>query len=303
MSMTERPILRIDGVASMSLPDIAKAYCDDGYVVCERLFSDDELAALKEDLVKLARGYYPCESLQPIPDSVSDEDALVNILCIHFPHHASPVVKAFTQHEKLARVLSQIVGAHLADGHWNGGVKCMQSMFFAKPSGKPGQAWHQDELYIPTRDRSLCGAWIAVDDATLENGCLWVIPGSHKSGVLYPQKPHGRNDEFDASNESYGFDESLEIPVEVPAGSVVFFNGYLLHRSKRNTSSGYRRALVNHYMSMNSLLPWWVGDNPPQYVSGASDCRCVHPVVGEDPYAGAGYEVPKDAVYLRGYGD
>ena len=89
-----------------------------------------------------------------------------------------------------------------------------------------------------------------------ENGCSWVIPGSHKSGVLYPQKPHGRNDEFDASNESYGFDESLEIPVEVPAGSVVFFNGYLLHRSKRNTSSGYRRALVNHYMSMNSLLPW-----------------------------------------------
>ena len=68
----------------MSLPDIAKAYCDDGYVVCERLFSDDELSALKEDLVKLARGHYPCESLQPIPDSVSDEDALANILCIHF---------------------------------------------------------------------------------------------------------------------------------------------------------------------------------------------------------------------------
>jgi len=48
------------------------------------------------------------------------------------------------------------------------------------------------------------------------------------------------------------------VPVEVKAGSIVFFNGYLLHRSLPNhAKSGYRRVLVNHYMSAESLLPWW----------------------------------------------
>ena len=56
-------------------------------------------------------------------------------------------------------------------------IKSMQSMLFIKPAGKPGQAWHQDEYYIPTRDASLTGVWIALDDATIENGCLWVRPG------------------------------------------------------------------------------------------------------------------------------
>src|SRR3954468_2418356 len=90
-----------------------------------------------------------------------------------------------------------------------------------------GAAWHQDEFYIPTRDRSLCGAWIAIDDATRENGCLRVLPGSHRHGYMYPQKDHGNTVEFDFAKESYGFDDTDEVLVEVPAGSVVFFNGYL----------------------------------------------------------------------------
>jgi len=64
-------------------------------------------------------------------------------------------------------------------------VKCMQSMLFVKGPGKAGQSWHQDEYYIPTRDRSLMGAWIAIDDATVENGCLWIIPGSNKPGYMF----------------------------------------------------------------------------------------------------------------------
>ena len=67
-------------------------------------------------------------------------------------------------------------------------VKAMQSMLFIKAEGKPGQAWHQDEYFIPTRDRSLTAAWIALDDATTENGCLWVLPGSHRRGVIYPDR-------------------------------------------------------------------------------------------------------------------
>ena len=280
----------------------AARYVEQGFLAVENLFGAPEVDELNADLIKLARGGYPCESLQPVPGRLSDNEALERILCIHMPHFLSPVIRRYTAHPPMAEVLGRIVGAHLCEGLWDGAVKCMQSMFFAKPPGKPGQAWHQDEIYIPTRDRSLCGAWIALDDATVENGCMWVLPGSHRPGVLYPQKEHGRNDEFDDAPESYGFEADGEIAVEVPAGAVVFFNGYLLHRSRKNRSGGYRRALVNHYMSMQSLLPWLVEGSLANGSIAAADNRCVHPVCGEDPHAWRGYEVPENPVWLRRYG-
>lgn len=74
----------------------------------------------------------------------------------------------------------------------------------------------------------------------MDNGCLWVLPGSHRAGIIYPNAEHQ-----DA------------VPVEVPAGSALIFNGYLLHKSLPTTGRrGFRRALVNHYMSASSPLPW-----------------------------------------------
>lgn len=278
-------------------------YVEQGFLRVENLFSDGELAELKADLLKLARGGYPCPSLAPLPAEVDDNEAMRRILCIHMPHFLSPVVRRYTTHPALAAVLGRIVGAHLHDGLWDGAVKCMQSMFFAKPPGKPGQAWHQDEIYIPSRDRSLCGVWIAIDDATEENGCLQVLPGSHRRGVLHRQRPHDRTAEFDLAPESFGFDGRGEIPVPAPAGSAIFFNGYLLHRSFKNRSQRYRRALVNHYMSAQSLLPWLLEGTEAEAPVASADNRAVHIVCGSDPYADAGYRVPENAVWLRRYED
>ncbi len=281
--------------------DQAGFYAEHGFLIVADLFTGKELAELEADLVKLARGGYPAKSLKPVAENVSDREALQRILCIHMPHFVSPTIKRYTAHPRLADVLGEIVGAGMRDGHWDGGVKCMQSMFFAKPPGKPGQAWHQDESFIPTRDRSLCGAWIAIDEATVDNGCLWVIPGSHRDGVLHPLREHDQPEEFDVAPESYGFDASAEVPVELKPGSVLFFNGYLLHRSKKNLSSRYRRALVNHYMSTQSPLHWCLDEELEGGGKHDSDNRSVHLVCGEDPYAYRGYTKPADAVYLREY--
>ena len=198
---------------------------------------------------------YPNQTIQPVPTQLSDNEVLSKILAIHQPHYVSRVMEKYTRHPNISGVLSQITGAHLA--HWSGNVKCMQSMLFIKPPGYQGQSWHQDENYIPTRNRSLIGAWIAIDDAYAENGCMWVIPGSQRAGYLYPTRKHGDPDEFDTHDDmAIGFDESPQVPVEVKAGSVVFFNGYLLHQSLRNrTRDSYRRVLVSHYLSSESLLP------------------------------------------------
>lgn len=88
-------------------------------------------------------------------------------------------------HDGIAGIVSRIAGAHLA--HWDGAIKCCQSMLFVKGPGMPGQAWHQDERFIPTRDRS-----------------------------LVPTRTH-TDDEYDLSDESYGFDATDAVPVEVAA--------------------------------------------------------------------------------------
>jgi hypothetical protein len=119
----------------------------------------------------------------------------------------------------------------------------------------------------------------------VENGCLWVIPGSHKHGVIWPT--HYQKDmRFDCTEEAFAFPYKDEdaVPVEVKAGSIVFFNGYLLHRSLPNRArSGYRRALVNHYMSAESLLPWTAHRSGEP--AGRADHRDIVLVAGVDPYA------------------
>ena len=269
-------------------------FIENGYLVVPNLLSESEIEEIRQDATTLARGGYECDSLKPLPKSVTDEDAIGRILCIHQPHFVSETIEKYVKHPKICGILSQIAAAHLP--FWDGSVKCMQSMLFVKPPKFQGQAWHQDEIYIPTRDRSLIGAWIAMDDANVENGCLWVLPGSHRQGYLYPQHNHENPDEFDFGQESYGFDGSDEVPVEVETGSLVFFNGYLLHRSRKNRGDTFRRVLVSHYCNSWSLLPWSLqeGERP-----ASADRRCIIPVSGVDPYAWKGYDDPPKNVGLR----
>ncbi|HVF09418.1 MAG TPA: phytanoyl-CoA dioxygenase family protein, partial [Abditibacteriaceae bacterium] len=209
-------------------------HIDNGFVIVPDVINREEINEVVADMIKLLRGGYDCPSLQPLPESLSDEAVMNSFLGLLQPHYVSPVISRYVKHPLICGMLSQLVAAHLP--FWDGSVKCMQSMVFTKPPDYPGQAWHQDELYIPTRDHSLTGAWVALDDATVENGCLYVIPQSHRMGYLYPQYPHERPGEWDFAPQSYGFDDSGAIPVEVKAGDVIFFNGYVLHCSFKNRS-------------------------------------------------------------------
>lgn len=274
---------------------LAETFVSEGYVVVEQLVSADERAEVVEELLRFARGEYRVANMPDLADDASDDERLGAILAVHFPHWVSPVIEQMVGHPELAEVLGEITGAHIP--YWDGRVKCMQSMLFAKPAGLPGQAWHQDERYIPTRDRSLVGAWIALDDADEENGCLRVLPRSHRPGKLYPLRAHGQPDEFDPGEEAHGFDGGDEVLVEVTAGDVVFFNGYLLHRSKRNASTNRpRRALVNHYCSAWSNLPWMTREGLD---IGVQDYRAIVPVVGDDPYPERPIEPGAGEVFLR----
>lgn len=278
------PSFRLD--AAHSYPEItaeqADFYRENGYLVVENALSMTEVEELRQETISICRGERGELRRGPVFSAdETDDEVIQKYLCIHFPHKVSSVMYDYLAHPAIVDVLTRVVSPN---------VKCMQSMLFIKSSGKPGQAWHQDEDFIPTRDRSLVGAWMALDDATVENGCLWVIPGSHKHGVLWPQE-HQNDERFDCTDESYGFpyQESDSIPVEVKAGAIVFFNGYLLHRSFENRAqSGYRRVLVNHYMSAESLLPWQAFEDGMRIA--IADHRDIVMIAGKDPYGYKGIE-------------
>ena len=261
----------------------AAFFAENGFLALADALTPDEVEALRDETVRICRGEMgDVAGLPPVGRDDSDDDVIRRTLCVHFPHKLSPLMFDRLAHPSIRDVLTRLIGPN---------VKCMQSMLFIKSAGKPGQAWHQDEAFIPTRDRSLTGAWIALDDATVENGCLWVIPGSHRPGVIWPAKEHD-DERFDCVVEAFDFPYTDDdaVAVEVTAGSIVFFNGYLLHRSFPNRAAGgFRRALVNHYMSAESLLPWRHPGNGSLGVA-SYDFRDIVMIAGRDPYAWKGTE-------------
>lgn len=256
-------------------------YSKNGYFVLKGVFSKDEIHSLHAETIALCsseRGDLIGASVIT-NGAASPEEAMQRVLAIHFPHKVSELMKETLTQPSIVRALKAVIGPD---------IKCMQSMLFVKNAGKPGQAWHQDEFYIPTRDKSLAGVWIALDDARIDNGGLWMHPGSHKDGVLWPTHAH-KDQRFDSADEAYGFPYEREggVPVEADAGDVVIFHGYTLHLSLNNTrAKGYRRALVNHVMSARSLLPWGIGMPP----APRNDFRDFEMVCGKDPYEWKGKE-------------
>jgi len=268
----------------------------DGFGVLRDALSPAEVAEVNREALRICRSDLSSVRLGQADagrDGLSDDQAMRRYLCIHHPDKMSQVLRAAMSHPRIVDVLTKVIGPN---------VKSMQSMLFIKSEGKPGQAWHQDEYFIPTRDRSLHAAWIALDDATLDNGCLWVLPGSHAPGIIYPAGKQDDVAQFGCTVQAYDFPYTDEqaVPVEVAAGSVVVFNGYLLHRSLRNSGArGYRRALVNHYMSGESLLPWQLAEGARAAVG---DYRDIVVVAGSDPYAYKGLE-ERRRPYVRPDGD
>ena len=138
------------------------------------------------------------------------------------PHAVSPLIQAWMVDQRLKDVLGSIIAAHTPG--WDGSYKCMQSMFVTRKAGAPGSPWHQDEHPIPTRDRSLCGIWIALSDTTTENGALWVVRDSHKPGIIYDRKPHALP-AVDSMPQAVGFEEQTAnaVPLPMKRGDVLCF--------------------------------------------------------------------------------
>jgi phytanoyl-CoA hydroxylase len=172
--------LALTQAAARRRQDPADEYDRQGYLLVPNLLTDEQLDTVRAEALAICRGDRGAiDGVTTASPDEPDTDVLRRYLCIHFPHKISPVLREIARLPAAVDVLTEVIGPN---------VKMMQSMLFIKSAGKPGQAWHQDEAHIPTRDRSLTAIWIGLDDATVENGCLWVIPGSHRAGVLHKER-------------------------------------------------------------------------------------------------------------------
>ncbi len=131
----------------------------------------------------------------------------------------------------------------------------LQSMYIFKQPRIGGEVTcHQDSTFLYTEPQDIAGLWFALEDATIENGCLWAIPGGHQLGLKsrWVRTAAGMNFEiFDASP----WPEDRLVPLEVRQGSLIILNGLLPHKSLANRSAKSRHAYSLHLINGNSRYP------------------------------------------------
>ncbi len=148
---------------------------------------------------------------------------------------------------EIVDMVEQVLGPDFA--LWN-------SSFFAKPA-RNGRAtpWHQDGEYWPIRPIATCTVWIAVDDATVENGCLRIVRGSHKGQVL---RQHRTNPSPDLTlNQELPpteIDETQVVDLVLEAGQISLHDVFLVHGSEANRSDKPRRGMTLRFMPTTSVF-------------------------------------------------
>jgi chlorinating enzyme len=132
-------------------------------------------------------------------------------------------------------------------------VSCFLSQFIFKNPGAWGQPWHQDSYYFPFAPaRPVVGVWLAVTAATLENGCLHVLPGSHREPV-HEHVPDRRPHALYGYVEIVDHDMGASAPVLMEPGDLLLFDSHLMHRSTDNATTGLRAAMVFHYAATGTV--------------------------------------------------
>ncbi|MGB1238187.1 MAG: phytanoyl-CoA dioxygenase family protein [Pseudomonadales bacterium] len=157
----------------------------------------------------------------------------------HAMHDLDPVFRQFSGDERLRQICLQI---------GQQAPQVLQSMYIFKQPRIGGEVnIHQDSTFLYTNPMSCIGLWFALEDATLENGCLWGMPGGHTSPLekIMSRKADGEGVEFAQLCDNQ-FDESQFIPLEVKKGTLIIFDGRFPHFSHANTSSKTRHAFTLH---------------------------------------------------------
>ena len=219
---------------------------ENGYLVRLNVFTPEENDAFRqvaEDIVDRKRPF-PSEHIDQnalVRDGKAEQQGIYAMHKIHFPSCYDPAFLARVRDPRLTDPIVDILGPDILG---------INTLFIWKaPKIGLGFPWHQDKFYFRARFRTetTVGTWTAIDPADRENGCLYVIPGSHKWDIFQHDDLAGSQQrEFKMAQ---GVRDEDSVAVEVPPGAVIWFHSHLLHKSMDNHSLRFRRSFVAHYLS------------------------------------------------------
>jgi phytanoyl-CoA hydroxylase len=262
--------------------DQVTQYHQQGFLALENVFSNRQLARLKKaalDIVEdfdieqhrtvfstadrdAGRDDYFFESAEAVHcfleegavdeagELIRPKELAINKIG-HAMHDLVPEFTAFCRLPLIGEVLRDI-GVQAP--------KLWQTMYIFKQPSIGGEVrWHQDASYLITEPAAVTGVWIAIEDATRDNGCLWMQPGQHESPLreIYHvdwRKRKGQLEELDTTP----WERGQAVPLEVAAGSMVLFNDHMPHYSSRNRSDRSRHAFTLH---VSETGPAWSEKN------------------------------------------
>ena len=271
------------------MPEERSSWDENGYFVRHDVFTEEEndfLSQVADDIV---------DGKRPFPDYHIFQNALVRdgkvkeqgIYAIHNIQYVScncPEFLARTRDSRLTDPVVDILGPDILG---------LNNLYIWKPPKIGlGFPWHQDKWYFNHQFKTgtTVATWTAIDAADKENGCLYVIPGSHKHEVHEHKELEGpQQGEF---RQAQGVTDEDGVAVAVPAGAVIWFNSQILHKSTDNHSLRFRRANIAHYISAKAewTRPEAVNKKrPPMWIRGetypgmADEVECdVIPITESD---------------------
>ncbi len=166
----------------------------------------------------------------------------------HAMHDLDPVFKEFSHSSRLASVAHSIGLKQ---------EKLLQSMYIFKQPRIGGEVTsHVDHTYLWTEPQSVTGFWFAIDDATLENGCMWALPGGHRLPVKHRNRlTADRKSTYNEVFDSTPYPTDGLVPLEAARGTLILLNGTLPHRSGPNTSDKPRHAYTLHAIDGTANYP------------------------------------------------
>lgn len=201
-----------------------------GFCVLDGVFDREDMDALALAIEGYEKRHREAIALQGGTAGISRASEIT------FTSHLAeqdPEIMRFCRRPELIEIATAFLGGDV-DLYWNQSV-------YKMPEGASEFPWHQDDGYTPVSPSPYLTLWLAINDATPENGCISALPGSHRRGLL----PHTRTPLGLACHPADDPDQGVRVPVS--AGSIAVFWSLTAHKSGVNVSKGVRKAYIIQY--------------------------------------------------------